>query len=182
MASIFNKDPSKRPPLPAYARERIAPEIEHLKKKTSVRDAKQQRRTAGVWTLVLLVLGLLWLFFMDPVLHSFKRSDAIRDYLYLHGFGSDAKAQALAETGIFSPPELEILNRKLGAFQDYYATPADADRQADQIIHYMKGVAALRDGEYEKLDDVGKVRYNLFVRFGLIPPASWNVIDPAVNP
>ncbi len=181
MSSIFNKDPGRKTPLPAYAKERIEGEIGHLKKRTSVRDAKQKKRTFAAWLLTLVVLGLLWLFFMDPVLRGLKRSEAIRDYLYLHNFGSDAKAQALAGSGYFAPTEIEVLNRRQGSFQDYYASPGAADREADALIAYVKGVDALHRSDYPRLDLVNKVRYQLFVRFGLMPPTDWAPFDPAIN-
>jgi hypothetical protein len=179
--SLFRNNPLGAGTSSPYARERIEKEIAHLKKSVSVRDPKQQGRTLGAWVLVIGVLGLLWLFFMDPVLRAFKRNEAIHAYLYLHSFGSDAKAQAIAATGVFTPSDIERLNRRQGSFQDYFATPAAATQAADAAVAYFKGVKNFQEGRYEKLDRLGKLRYQLFLRFGLRPPTQWSFIDPSVS-
>ena len=118
---------------------------------------------------------------MDPVLHSFRRGDAIRTYLYLRNYGSDAKARALLASGVFTPNEIDELNRRLGNFQDYFASGEAAKSSADSLIHYFSGLTALHNGQVAKLDAVGKVRYYLFVQFGLLPPQSWSMFDPPVE-
>ena len=178
----FNEDlpPPKNPTALSY--ERIQRETSHLQKRKSVRDGKDVKPTRTPWLLIALGLALLWLFFMDPFLHSFKKNDAIRDYLYLHNCGSDRKAAELAASGILSASEVEILNRRVGSFQDYYANAAAANQDADSIIAYMNGVAALHAGHYDALDWVGKVRYQLFVRFGIMPPTEFGLFEPsAIN-
>jgi hypothetical protein len=181
MASLFGNDPGKRPPLSAYAPERIEREVSHLSKKGSVRHMRETRRSGLAWLITLVVIVFLWLFFMDTVLHSFARSDAIRTYLYLHNYGSDKKALELARTGMFTPNEIEILNRRPGSFQDYFVNSHAADQSADSIIRYMQSLSDLRTGQYAKLGIVGKIRYQLFVRFGLIPPEKWSLFEPSVT-
>ncbi len=180
MGSIFGKDPGKPAPLSPYARERIDREIAHLKKRRSVRDPKERDRSLAAWLLVLIAGGLLWLFFMDPVLYGFKRGDAIKAYLYLHGYGSDVRARQLAQSGIFTPHELDLLNQRQGDFQAYYSSPLSANEAAAGIVHYMKQLDELHGGHPEQLDALGKVRYQLFVRWGLQPPTHWSVLDPAI--
>ena len=179
MASLFSKDPGERKPLSTYAPERIEGEVAHLKKRGSVRDAKETRRTLGIWVSILAVAALVWLFCMDPLLYSFKRGDAIHAYLYLHSFGSEAKATAVAATGIITPNEVTYLNQRQGTFQDYFPTPARAAEVADSVIGYMKGVTDLHSGRYDRLDRIGKLRYQLFVRWGLHPPIHWDFLDPS---
>jgi hypothetical protein len=181
MASIFSREPNEKKPLDPFAHERIEKEIDHLKKRKPVRDARAQSRRLGVWVTVLGILGLLGLFFMDPVVHSWERGDAIHAYLYLHNFGKEEKAQAIAASGIFTTSELDILNHRQGSFQDYFATPAAAAATADTVAAYMKGVANLHAQRYDRLDLLGKIRYQLFVRWGLDPPTDWDVINPSVN-
>jgi hypothetical protein len=182
MASLFNKDPEKNAPLDPYARERIEREIDHLSRKRSVRHGEKKPpgyRGAGFLTLVLIVL--LGLFFMDPVLHSFRRGDAERAYLYLHHFGSDKKAQELLATGIFTPNEIDLLNQRQGAFHDYYPGPMEGAAAADSIIQYLKGVSNLQRGEYDKLSTLNKLRYQLFFHFGITTPTTWSMLDPVVG-
>ena len=184
MSSLFSRNPEEKKPAPAhspFAPERLEKETAHLRNRRSVRHLDATRHRGWPWLLVLLVLGLLWLFCMDPVLYSFQRDDAIRDYLYLHNCGSDAKARELAASGVLTPNEVERLDRRIGSFQDYYANSAAADQKADEIIRYMKGLSDLRAGRYESLGTVGKIRYQLFVRFGLIPPVKWNIFTPEVR-
>jgi hypothetical protein len=181
MPSIFNRDPGDPKQPSAYARDRIEAEIAHLKKRKPVRDARQTSQMLGAWVSVLLVLALFVLFFMDPVLHSIKRGDAIHAYLYLHGYGSDAKAQALAATGILTANEVDLLNHRQGAFQDLFPSPGAADAAADDVIRYMKGVENLHSGHDDRLDWLGKIRYQLFMRWGLSPPTEWDFLNPSVN-
>jgi hypothetical protein len=181
MASIFSREPGDKKPLDPFARERIASEIDHLKKPKSVRNAREQSQRLGIWVSVLGVLVLLGLYFMDPVVFSWKRGDAIHAYLYLHNFGKEAKAQAIAASGILTTSEIDTLNRRQGSFQDYFPTPAAAADSADSIVAYMKGVADLHARRYDRLDILGKIRYQLFVRWGLDPPTQWDMINPSVN-
>ncbi len=179
--SLFGKDPTAQPAPSPYARERIEREIAHLKKPASVRDPKATRRSLAAWLIVLTVGSLLWLFFMDPILHGFKRTDAIHAYLYQRNCGSDQKGLALTGTGVFTPNEIDRLNQRHGAFQELFPSPAAADQTTQAVIEYFKGVADLHAGRYEQLDLVGKIRYQLFVRFGLQPPTDWNVFDSSVT-
>ncbi len=79
------------------------------------------------------------------------------------------------------PERIALLNQRSGAFQDYYPGPGEGNRAADSVIRYLQGVTDLRNGDYEKLNWVGKIRYQLFVRFGLHPPTRWKLLDPAIN-
>jgi hypothetical protein len=181
MASIFSREPNEKKPLDPFARERIEQEIGHLKKPRPVRDAREQSRRLGISVTVLAVFALLGLFFMDPVAHSWERGNAIHAYLYLHNFGREEKAQALATSGIFTTSEIDILDHRQGSFQDFFPTPAAAADTADTVVAYMKGVADLHAQRYDKLDLLGKIRYQLFVRWGLDPPTEWDVLNPSVN-
>ena len=181
MASIFSREPNDKKPLDPFARERIASEIDHLKKPKSVRNAREQSQRLGVWVSVLVLLVLLGLFFMDPVVFSWKRGDAIHAYLYLHNYGKEDKAQAIAATGIFTTSDINALNHRQGSFQDYFPTPAAAADSADSIVAYMKGVTDLHARRYDRLDILGKIRYQLFVRWGLDPPTQWDMINPSVS-
>jgi len=182
MASLFNKKPATPPSSDPYARAHISKEIEHLKKPASTRhlDGKGGRRRGGyIVILIALLIGLLYI--LDPIRHAWYRGNAIRDYLYLHRYGSDQKAQQLVDTGILAPSEAATLNSRPGGSQDDYPNLDAANRDADTIIHYMHGVFALQAGSYGELDPLDKVRYQLFVRFGLHPPTDWIFLDPAVH-
>jgi hypothetical protein len=179
--SLFKRNSLDRKPLSPYSPERIEHEIAHLRNRGSVRDPNARKRSPITWLITLAVLGLLWLYFMDPVLHSFRRGDAIHAYLYLHNFGSERKAQALADSGIFTAGEVQRLNHRQGSFQDYYSGPDAAERSANSVISYLQGVSDLQNGRYANLDFLGKVRYQLFVRFGILPPIQWAVFDPSIE-
>ncbi len=181
MASIFSREPDDKKPLDPYSRERIEKEIEHLKKKRGTRDAGEQNRKLGIWVTVLAILALLVLFFMDPVVYSWERGNAINAYLYLHNFGREEKAQALANCGILSRSDVDTLNHRQGSFQDFFPTPKAAADTADGIVRYMKGAEDLRERHYDKLDVLGKIRYQLFVRWGLVPPSSFDMINPSTD-
>ena len=182
MASPSNKDSGPNRPLGPYAPERIAQEVAHLNKRGGVRHADGQLHGfRAVWPALLTVVVLLGLFFMDPVLHAYYRGEAIRAYLYLHHYGSDRKAAELLATGIFGPSEIEYLNQKQTPAQSYYPGPMEASHEADNIISYMRGVDYLRAGAHDRLDYLGKVRYQLFVRWGLHPPEQWSVLNPTIH-
>jgi hypothetical protein len=181
MASLFNRDPEKKPAPGHYDRERIEREIEHLSQRGSVRHgARRPRHHRGAWALTLVVI-LLGLFFMDPPLHSFHRNEAVRAYLYLHYYGSDKKAAELAATGIFTANEIDVLNHRQGSFQNYYSGPTEASNAADSIISYMKGVESLQRGDYQRMDPLSKFRYLLFFHFGLTTPTTWDIIDSGIG-
>ena len=182
MASLFNKDSGPRPTPGPYARERIEDEVAHLRHKKSVRYAGEKPRgTATAWTITLLIVVLLWLYFMDVPLHAYYRREAVRVYLYLHHYGSEKKAVELLGSGLFTPGEIELLNQRFGSYQNYYPGPLEGAKAADSILDYLHGSAHLQEGDYEALDWVGKLRYQLFVRFGIHPPASWGLLEPSVS-
>jgi len=182
MASLFSKNPSLRPPLPPYSFERIEKEIDHLRKKGSVRNRKGESMMMARLVSSIAIGALLWLYFMDPFLYAYHKGDAIRAYLYLSHYGGAQKAQALVASEIISPSEQRTLDRRNGAYQDYFTGPAQAAQTADSIVSYMKGLSKLRTGQYDALDPIGKLRYILFVRMGLLPPVNWSSLDPAVEP
>jgi hypothetical protein len=180
MSSLFNNDPGNQPAPSAYSRERIEKEIGHLDKRTSVRHA-EEKRNRGRAAIIIAVLAFVSLYLMDPIVYSFARGDAIRAYLYLHHYGSDRKAQEILATGMFDASEIDHLNRRQGSFQNYFSSPPAADQAADKVLRYLKGVSDLHEGHYEHLDILGKIRYQLFVRWGLDPPMHWRIFDPSVN-
>jgi hypothetical protein len=165
----------------SFQRNLIEKEIEHLKKRTSSRHAADNKRAWSKVIVVAVVLGLLWLYAMDPVLFSWNRGDAIRVYLYLHNYGNDQTAQAVANCGLLTPGEVTQLNRRQGAFQDYFAGTAPAEKQAAGLIAYMKQVHALHGGDYDSLSLVNKVRYVLFIKTGLTPPIHWNGLNSSID-
>jgi len=180
-SSIFDKDPSKQPVPPAFARERIEKEIAHLKKPQSTRYGPNVRNTYGIFTSCLILFAFIGLYVMDPFFYSWYKDEAIQAYLYLHNCDSDQKAQALAATGILNQEEVQILNHRTGSFLDYYASHQDAEKTADSIVSFMNGLSQLRTGSYDDLDFLGKIRYNLFCRWGIIPPREWPVINPVIK-
>ena len=177
--SLFDKNaPQDKPPTPY---ERLAPEIAHLKKGSSVRHGPNAKKRLSPWLIILVLGGLVWLYIMDPVVHAWYRGEAIRTYLYLHNYGAGPLADELLATGLFSADEIHTLNNRHGSFQDYYVSPTTANREAEIIIGYMKSVQLLHDGKYDQLDPVGKLRYYLFVRPGIPLPTQWPWLDPSVG-
>ena len=164
-----------------YSHELIEKEIEHLKKRTGTRSAQEIQRGWSKFLVVCAVLGLFWLWGMDAVLFSYNRGDAIHDYLYLHNYGNDAKARALAASGLLTPGEVKQLNARQGAFQDYYAGTEAAEKQAAELIDYMDQVRALHQSQEETLSPLNKVRYFLFMKTGLIPPTRWDVLNSSID-
>lgn len=180
MASLFDKDSGVDRPLTND--ERIAPEVAHLKKSTSVRHGPgAATRTSLPYLITLLVCALLWLYGMDPVLYAWHRNDAIKIYVYLHNYGSQAKINALLATHIFTHDEISTLDARQGSFQGYFTSATEAEDQADSIVKYIQSVQDLHDGKYDQLDTLGKIRYVLFIKPGLYVPTSWNALNPAVK-
>ena len=174
--------PSSHADKPApFARELIEHEIDHLKKRRGVRDAKQTERAWRSMLVFFAVLGVLWLYVMDPFLFSYNRGDAIHVYLYLHNYGSDADAQAVAASGLLTPNEVTLLDHREGAFQDYFDVTGPAERRGAELIAYMAQVHALHEGRYEDLSLVNKLRYFLFVKTGLTPPIRWQSLDSPID-
>ena len=162
--------------------ELIEPEIVHLKKGYSVRHGEKGNKRMPLWIVVLGACGLGWLYLMDPIEHSWYKSEAIKDYLYLHNYGAGKEADELATSGILSVDEITLLNQQHGSYQDNYSTPKDAAEAAATILSYLESVKLLHAGRYEQLDPVGRMRYLLFIRTGLFLPTAWDFLDPTVNP
>lgn len=180
--SLFRRNPIETAPGPATPQELIEKEVAHLKKKRgTARYGDKPVRRASIWGLVIVMCGIVWLYIMDPVLHAWYKGEAIHTYTYLHNFGTSEQATELATSGILRPEEIVELNRSQKTDKDYYATPRDALQTAHTIILYMNSVRKLHDGKYEKLDFIGTIRYDLFLRNGLPTPTAWDGLDPAVN-
>ena len=173
---------SGKPARPSpFSRELIEKEIAHLKKGRSVRQTREAR---GGWTRTLLslaVLVLVGLYALDPVLFSYHRGEAIRAYLYLHNYGDDRQAEAVAATGLLKPGEVRELNRRRGSFQDYFGGTEAAEQKAAALIRYMDGVRALHEHRYDALTPLNKLRYILFVKTGLTPPIRWDVLNSSID-
>ena len=177
--SLFHKDTPEGPSPTPY--ELIEPEIGHLKKGSSTRHGPRDKTKTPPWLIILALCGLGWLYVMDPFLHAWYKGEAARTYLYLHNYGAGPLLNDLIATRIFSPDEVEALNHRNGSFQDYYASPEAANRQAETIIHYMTALRLLHAGKYQQLGPVGRMRYLLFIRTGIAPPTQWSVLDPSVG-
>jgi hypothetical protein len=165
----------------AYNRELIEKEIAHLKKNRSVRHAQEQSRGYSRVLMITAILAMVWIYIMDPVLFAYHRGDAIRAYLYLHNYGSDKKAAALAASGYFSSYERQELDNRLGSFQDYFVGTEAAEKQADALSGYIQGVKNLHDDNYPALTPLNKFRYVLFVKTGLTPPVRWEFLNPSIG-
>jgi len=179
VASLFKKDPAAEHEPSVY--DRIGPEIAHLKKGANVRHGPAARKRLGGWVLLLFILGLVWLYIMDPVLYSLRKVEAIHVYLYLHSRDSDAAIKPLAESRMFTSMEISGLNQKQGSFDSYFSNPKDAEDKAAGIVSYMNGVRALQAGDYKQLDTVGKIRCILFIRNGIPVPTSWDFLNPSID-
>ena len=178
MASLFNKDSEPKQPLSNL--DKIESEVAHLKKKNSVRDQPGAKKVAP-WIFTLIILGLIWLYVMDPFLHAYYKSQAIRSYLYIHSYGSGPLADQLIATHIFTEDEVAALNRKHGAYQDYYSSPEAANSTAQSVVDYMNGVYALHNDKYKELNKVGKLRYIMFIKSDIPTPTVWSSLDPTVS-
>jgi len=167
-------------PAPITPHDLIEKEVAHLKKGTTARYGDQPARKMSSWLIVLAVGALLWLYLMDPIEHAWYKGEAMHTYRYLHNYGAGKDFSELAASGILKPEELHQLDLSTQTDKDYYDTPATAARTAQTIIAYMASVKQLHAGTYANLDALGRVRYTLFVRFGIIPPTAWNFLDPSV--
>jgi len=177
--SLFHKKTPEGPAPTPY--ELIEPEIVHLKKGYSIRYGARPKPKMPAWLVLLGFCGLAWLYLMDPLLHAWYKGEAVRTYLYLHNYGSGPLADSLVATQIFSPDEVQTLNHRQGSFQDYYSSPAAANREAGAIINYLANVHLLHAGAYQQLDPVGRMRYLLFIRTGIVLPTDWDFLDPSVG-
>ena len=176
--SLFRKDtPEGSPPSPY---ELIGPEIGHLKKGASIRHGPKFKQSTPPWLIIIAFCALGWLYLMDPFYHAWYKGEAIRTYLYLHNYGTGPLADNLIATQIFTPDEVQILNHRTGSFQGYYVSPEAANHEAEKIIDYMTALHRLHIGQYQQLDPVGRMRYLLFIRPGLILPTQWSILDPTV--
>jgi hypothetical protein len=164
-----------------FSRDLIEKEIVHLKKGRSTRQAKEERRGRMGGSVFLIVVVLFGLYALDPILFSYNRGEAIRVYLYLHNYGDDRQAEAVGACGLLLPGEVRELNKRQGAFQDYFNGTGAAEKQAAGLIRYMDGVRALHENRYDALTPLNKLRYVLFVKTGLTPPIRWDFLNSSVS-
>ncbi len=176
--SLFaRKAPELRPPT-NY--ELIEPEVVHLKKGYSIRYGQKQPKRS-VWLVVLGFCGLAYIYLMDPILHAWYKGEAAKTYLYLHNYGNAQAAQDLADSKILTYGDIQALNRRNGAFQDYFKSLKDAEAKSETITHYMNSVRLLHAGRYQELDPIGRMRWLLFIRTGIVLPTQWGFLDPSVG-
>jgi hypothetical protein len=176
--SLFHKKTAEGSPPTPY--ELIEPEIVHLKKGYSIRHG-QAKKKMSPWLVIVGACGLAWLYLMDPFLHAWYKGEAARTYLYLHNYGSEPLAESLVATQIFSTDEVNVLNHRHGSYQDYYPSPEAAKTEAETIIQYMTAVRLLHAGRYQQLDPVGRMRFALFIRTGILLPTDWDFLDPSIS-
>lgn len=178
MESIF----SRALPTPAPTLfDRLGPELEHLQKVTSVRYGTMAHKQSYGWAAAIAICSLLALYFMDPFIYAMHKYEAMQAYVYLHNHDSKSYTDALAATRMFSQDELDALNRQKATSADSNMSPREAEDKAATVVAYMKSVRDLHLGRYEGLDPIGKLRYLLFVRTGLIPPTEWSGLNPSVE-
>jgi hypothetical protein len=177
--SLFHKKPVPDPSLTPY--ELIEPEIVHLKKGYSIRHGAKTRKKSPLWLVVLGFCGLAWLYLMDPIIHAWYKGEAAKTYVYLHNYGAGPLVDNLIKSGILTLDEIDVLNRRHGSFQGYYPSPQAADDEAQKIIDYMDSVHQLHNGLYQDLDPIGRMRYLLFIRTGLVLPTDWAFLDPNIK-
>ena len=180
--SLFHKDQPEEKPKQVDPYDLIHKEVGHLKKGSNVRHGPKARSRAPNWLIVIAFLGLLWLYVMDPIYHAWYKGDAAKAYVYLRNFGSASDVSSLATCGILTAENLDTLNQRSGNFHDYYTSPDAAKRNADDIVHYMNSVRLLHDGKYQQLDPVGRMRYAIFIKFGIVVPTDWTFLDPTIGP
>jgi hypothetical protein len=178
--SLFHRKPDAKATAVLTPHQMIEKETAHLKNRTTARYGDRPKRRLSVWMTVLVLGGLLGLYLLDPILHAWYRYDAIHAYTYLHNFGSGNEATELATCGMFRPDEIVQINRGTLTDKDDYATPQDAAKTARAVLNYVASVKALHNGNYEQLNWLGRLRYDIFVRSGLNPPIAWDVLDPGV--
>jgi hypothetical protein len=179
-SSLFQRKPGP-PAEPPSPYELIEPEIVHLKKGYSIRYGAKPRKRTPLWVVFLGFCGLVWLYLQDPFLHAWYKGEAAKAYVYLHNYGAGKDAVELAASGILTPEEVSALDQRHGSFQDSYPSPQVAARQAQAIIAYLVAVRELHAGSYQELDPVGRMRYLLFIRTGLVLPRQWDFLDPTVQ-
>jgi hypothetical protein len=164
-----------------YRRDLIEKEIAHLKKGRSVRTTGDDARAFSRTLMIAIILAAVWIYVMDPLLFAYHRGDAIRAYLYLHNYGNDRKAAELAQSGYFSEYERQVLDKRIGSFQDYFVGTEAAGKTADSLIGYLQGVRDLHNDHYATLTPLNKLRYVLFVKTGLNPPVRWEFLNPSIE-
>jgi hypothetical protein len=178
MSSIFTKEIEE---LPTSPYDLIEPEIRHTKGKGVSRWQTSPHiamvRLLGAFAFLILI----GLYFLDPFLYSMHKSRAMRSYLYLKNYGDPAAAKALVDSGIFSEPELKILNSKIADFQAFFESPAAAQKTAKEAIVYMDNLNRLHNGHLNGANFLTHLRYDLFTRFGIIPPKEWESLNPDVE-
>jgi len=178
--SLFHKQSpeDKKAPTP---HDLIEKEIQHLKKGTSVRHGGASKNRKMPWLIIIGFLGLAWLYLMDPFYRAWYKGEAIRTYLYLHQYGSQADLANLVNAHLLSLEEIDVLSHRTGDYREYYPSPDAALKRAETIVTYVNNVELLHAGKYQQLDPVGRMRYVVFIKIGIVLPTDWPFLDPTVS-
>ncbi len=178
MSSIFDKQGAVAA-LSPNAQARLTVELADYRN----RGKKNVRQVAppSVWMLRMILLALVALYFADPFLYALHRAQAIRAYLYIHRYGDTRTLAGLGRSGLLMPTEQRALDNKRGDYRFYFQNPAEAQTAAEAACAYVQSARDLRSARVDRLNGVARLRYFLFVQFGLTPPLEWKALTPKVD-
>jgi hypothetical protein len=174
--SIFTRELADPHPPGPY--ERIEPEVRHLASR-----GKSSWSVRPKYAVARLLLGataaiLVGLYVLDPFVMAVHKARAMRSYLFLSQYGNAKVVSELVESPVLTDYEVRMLKGRTGQFLDYYVNTTQAEEASRQAIAYVEGIDRLHRHDLSEADLFGKIRYHLFIRWGLIPPRQWRTLNP----
>ncbi len=158
--------------------ESIQSEIAHLKKSSLAPSFGHRALSALQFLGIVLFLGIVGLYFMDPFAYAIEKRRAFRIYSYLKNFGTSDSLQNLVSTNIFTPEEIHILDVNTDDSRRFFGTTLEAEEASREVISYMIDLEAMKTGNLAKASWLAHLRYNLFGHFGISTPQPWRWLNP----
>lgn len=175
-ASIFSRSAVTDVDEPSNY-QRIEREILHLKNRGrspwSTKPGMKIFRIALGGLAVLLVV----LYLYDPFAYAYHKSAAMRSYLYLQRWGDSVEVDRLKHSGYFSQEEIRLLNASKADPKDYYRNTTQAQQASYDALKYLQNVDSLYEMDLAHASWLDKARYELFIRWGILPPRQWRALN-----
>lgn len=182
--SIYAK-PDERSSRESEAHRLLEQETKHLRKRAGVRHGHASARTTilqfGVFILLILFV-CVW--FLDPVVYSFKRDTAAKAYLYLRAHNETTLATDLYNSVYFDGTDQIHLHRQEATPSEAmgnFSNMTEAKAAAQDCLDFLGKVHALKVGDTDKLDYFNYCRWFVFYKTGIAPSVPIRFFQSSLN-
>jgi hypothetical protein len=177
-ASIFTRSAVTEVEEPSNY-DRIQREIRHLKNRGMSPWTTNPFMKMGRLAMGFLAVLLAFMYFYDPFAYAYHKTQAMQAYLYLQRWGDNLEVERLEQSGYFSPEDIRLLNGSQANPKEYFVNTAEAHAASYAALRYRQQAEAVRDGDLSSGSVLDYWRYNLLIRWGILPPRQWRALNPS---